>query len=134
MNKKQKRLLYRIIVSAVFFAAAMIFRFEKEIELILFLVSYLAVGGSILLKAAKNIYYGQVFNENLLMAIASVGAFIIGEYPEGAAVMLFYQVGELFEKIALDRSRKSIKALMNIRPDYANIEKDGRLLKFRPKK
>ncbi|HOJ47473.1 MAG TPA: heavy metal translocating P-type ATPase [Bacillota bacterium] len=132
MNKKQKRLLYRIIVSAVFFAAAMIFRFEKEIELILFLVSYLAVGGSILLKAAKNIYYGQVFNENLLMAIASVGAFIIGEYPEGAAVMLFYQVGELFEKIALDRSRKSIKALMNIRPDYANIEKDGQIIEVSP--
>jgi len=132
MNKKQKRLLYRIIVSVVFFAAAMIFRFEKEIELILFLVSYLAVGGSILLKAAKNIYYGQVFNENLLMAIASVGAFIIGEYPEGAAVMLFYQVGELFEKIALDRSRKSIKALMNIRPDYANIEKDGQIIEVSP--
>lgn len=132
MNKKQKRLLYRIIVSAVFFAAAMIFRFEKEIELILFLVSYLAVGGSILLKAAKNIYYGQVFNENLLMAIASVGAFIIGEYPEGAAVMLFYQVGELFEKIALDRSRKSIKALMSIRPDYANIEKDGQIIEVSP--
>lgn len=132
MSKKQKRLLYRIIFSAVFFAAALIFKFNNAVELVLFLISYLAVGGSILLKAAKNIYYGQIFNENLLMAIASVGAFIIGEYPEGTAVMLFYQVGELFEKIALDRSRKSIAALMDIRPDYANIEKDGQIMQVSP--
>ncbi len=132
MSKKHKKLLYRIICSAVLFAAAMIIPLKNEYELILFLASYLAVGESVLLKAAKNIYHRQVFNENLLMSIASIGAFVVGEYPEGVAVMLFYQVGELFEKIALERSRKSIMALMDIRPDYANIEKDGQVIQVSP--
>ena len=129
MSRKQKKTLTRIIVSAVFFAGALILTHFIELkwwaELILFLIPYLIIGYDILWKAARNIVSGQVFDECFLMTIATVGAFAVGEYPEGAAVMLFYQVGELFQSVAVGRSRKSIAALMDIRPDHANVVRDG---------
>ena len=91
-------------------------------ELSIFLIAYLIVGGEVLLRAIKNIFRGQIFDENFLMAIATIGAFIIGEFPEGVGVMLFYQVGELFQSVAVNRSRKSISSLMDIRPDFANLK------------
>jgi Cd2+/Zn2+-exporting ATPase len=90
--------------------------------------SYLIAGGDILMKAARNIVRGNIFDENFLMSIATIGAFLIGEYPEGVAVMLFYQVGELFQDYAVDTSRKSIAELMDIRPDYANVYKGNELI------
>lgn len=132
MNKKHKILLYKIVLSALLLLAAIIIPANGYLELILFLIPYFVIGGNVLWKAVKNIFHGQVLNENLLMSIATVGAFFISEYPEGVAVMLFYQVGELFEKIAVERSRKSIASLMDIRPDYANIEIDGKLIKVSP--
>lgn len=101
-------------------------------KLVIFLVSYLVIGGDVLLSAFKNILNGQVFDENFLMAIATVGAFAIGEYPEGVAVMLFYQLGELFQGIAVNNSRKSIVSLMDIRPDYANIKVGEGIKKVSP--
>ncbi|WHX47021.1 heavy metal translocating P-type ATPase [Paenibacillus woosongensis] len=103
-----------------------------ELELILFIASYLIVGGDIVFKALKNIVRGQVFDEYFLMSIATVGAFVIGEYPEGVAVMLFYQVGELFQSIAVNRSRKSISALMDIRPDFANLKTGNEIKRVSP--
>ena len=103
-------------------------------KLVIFLVSYLVIGGDVLLSAFKNILNGQVFDENFLMAIATVGAFAIGEYPEGVAVMLFYQLGELFQGIAVNNSRKSIVSLIDIRPDYANIKVEKRIKKVSPEK
>lgn len=137
MTRKQKKKLWQIIAGAVLLVAAYITRAVLKptawyVELIIFLVPYFVVGGTVLLKATKNIAHGQVFDENFLMAIATVGAFGIGDYPEGVAVMLFYQVGELFENIAVGKSRKSISSLMDIRPDYANIEKDGQLIQVAP--
>ena len=137
MTRKQKKKLWQIIAGAVLLVAAYITRAVLKptawyVELIIFLVPYIVVGGTVLLKAARNIAHGQVFDENFLMAIATVGAFGIGDYPEGVAVMLFYQVGELFENIAVGKSRKSISSLMDIRPDYANIEKDGQLIQVAP--
>jgi len=99
-----------------------IFEFTPQIGFIVFLVSYLLVGGEVVLRALKNISKGQVFDENFLMSVATIGAFAIGEYPEGVAVMLFYQVGEAFQRLAVNRSRKSISALMDIRPDFANLK------------
>ena len=101
-------------------------------KLAVFLISYFIIGGDVLLSAVKNILKGQVFDENFLMAIATVGAFAIGEYPEGVAVMLFYQLGELFQGIAVNNSRKSIIALMDIRPDYANLKTDNGIKKVNP--
>ena len=101
-------------------------------KLAVFLVSYFIIGGDVLLSAVKNILKGQVFDENFLMAIATIGAFAIGEYPEGVAVMLFYQLGELFQGIAVNNSRKSIIALMDIRPDYANLKTDTGIKKVNP--
>lgn len=137
MTRKQKKKLWQIIAGAVLLVAAYITRAVLKptawyVELIIFLVPYFVVGGTVLLKATRNIAHGQVFDENFLMAIATVGAFGIGDYPEGVAVMLFYQVGELFENIAVGKSRKSISSLMDIRPDYANIEKDGQLIQVAP--
>lgn len=118
-NKKEA---VRIVTGAVLFAAALLFKFSYWTEFALYLVSYALVGIEVLTKSVRNILRGQVFDENFLMSIATIGAFAIGEFPEGVAVMLFYQVGELFQDIAVNRSRKSIASLMDIRPDYANLK------------
>ncbi|MBR4658241.1 MAG: heavy metal translocating P-type ATPase [Clostridia bacterium] len=129
MTRRQKKTLVRIIVSSVLFAAALIISHAAELpwwaELLTFLPSYLIVGWDVLWKAARNIVHGQVFDECFLMSIATLGAFAVREFPEAAAVMLFYQVGELFQSVAVGRSRRSIAALMDIRPDHANVIRDG---------
>ena len=123
----------KIIISAILFVLALVIPFSNElINNGLFIISYLVVGFEILKKAVRNIFRGKVFDENFLMAVATIGAFAIGEFPEAVAVMLFYQVGELFQSYAVDKSRKSIASLMDIRPDYANIEKDGKVEKVDP--
>ena len=123
----------KIIISAILFVLALVIPFSNEwINNGLFIISYLVVGFEILKKAVRNIFRGKVFDENFLMAVATIGAFAIGEFPEAVAVMLFYQVGELFQSYAVDKSRKSIASLMDIRPDYANIEKDGKIEKVDP--
>jgi cadmium-exporting ATPase len=123
----------KIIISAILFVLALVIPFSDEwINNGLFIISYLVVGFEILKKAVRNIFRGKVFDENFLMAVATIGAFAIGEFPEAVAVMLFYQVGELFQSYAVDKSRKSIASLMDIRPDYANIEKDGKIEKVDP--
>lgn len=136
MTKKQKKVLIRIIVSAVLLAAIMIItklvEINKWIQLVLYLVPYLIIGYDILKKALKGIFKGQIFDENFLMAVATVGAVALGEFSEGAAVMLFYQIGELFQSVAVGKSRKNITSLMDIRPDYANIELNGKLEKIDP--
>ena len=122
-----------IVISAILFVLALVIPFSNEwINNGLFIISYLVVGCEILKKAVRNIFRGKVFDENFLMAVATIGAFAIGEFPEAVAVMLFYQVGELFQSYAVDKSRKSIASLMDIRPDYANIEKDGKIEKVDP--
>ena len=126
MNKKQKKMLVRIGAGAVLFALALLLPAEGTLRLAAFIVPYAVVGWDVLWRAVRNITRGQVFDENFLMSIATIGAFCVGEYPEGVAVMLFYQVGELFQSYSVGRSRQSIAALMDIRPDYANLEKpDG---------
>lgn len=136
MTKKQKKVLYRIIASIVLLVAIFVFtkfvEVNKWIELLLYLVPYLVIGYDILKKAVKGIFKGQVFDENFLMAVATVGAVALGDYKEGVAVMLFYQIGELFQSVAVGKSRKNITSLMDIRPDYANIEVDGKLEKVDP--
>ena len=136
MTKKQKKVLYRIIASIVLLVAIFVFtkfvEVNKWIELLLYLVPYLVIGYDILKKAVKGIFKGQVFDENFLMAVATVGAVALGDYKEGVAVMLFYQIGELFQSVAVGKSRKNITSLMDIRPDYANIEIDGKLEKVDP--
>lgn len=148
MTKKQKKVLRRIIISAVLLVAmAVTFTvLEKTgtvdlenpsimwrcIEIVAYLIPYLIIGYDILKKAFLGIIHGEVFDENFLMAIATVGAMVLGEYKEASAVMLFYQVGELFQSYAVGKSRKNITALMDIRPDYANIEKDGKLEQVDP--
>ena len=128
MSKKQKAMLGRILIGAVLFVAAILIPTEGWLRLVLFLIPYLAIGYKVLWKAAVNIAHGHVFDENFLMCIATIGAFAAGEYMEGVAVMLFFQVGELFENCAVSRSRKSISELMDIRPDVANVERaDGTL-------
>ncbi len=129
MTKKQKHLLTRIIVAAVLFAAGGLLHLEGWVELGVYLVCYAVIGWDIVWKAITNILHGQVFDENFLMTIATVGALILGEHSEGVAVMLFYQVGEWFQSYAVSKSRRSITSLMDIRPDYANIEKDGKIIK-----
>lgn len=132
MKAKEKRVLIRIIVAAVLVAAAMLAPLEGVWRLLAFLVPYAVVGWDVLWGAIRNILRGQVFDENFLMALATVGAFCIGEYPEGVLVMLLYQVGELFQDFAVDRSRRSIASLMDIRPDWANIEREGKLVQVSP--
>ena len=123
----------KILISLVLFVFAMVIKFENPwINNWIFIVSYIVVGFEILKKAIRNIFKGKVFDENFLMSIATIGAFAIGEFPEAVAVMLFYQVGELFQSYAVDRSRKSITSLMDIRPDYANAYRDGKLEKVDP--
>lgn len=132
MTKKQKKMLGRILASAVLLLAAVCLPLEGPWRLAAFLVPYAVIGWDVIWKAVRNIAHGQVFDENFLMALATVGAFATGEFPEGVAVMLFYQVGELFQSYAVGRSRKSIAALMDIRPDYANILRDGKLEQVDP--
>ena len=132
MTKKQKKMLYRILVSFVLFLIAVLLPLEGLLRLPVFLIPYAIVGWDVLWKAVRNILNGQVFDENFLMAVATLGAFGCGEYPEGVAVLLFYQVGELFQSVAVSRSRQSIADLMDIRPDYANIERDGQLVQVDP--
>ena len=123
----------KIIIALILFLLAMTINFNNEmITKVIFIIAYLIVGLEILKKALRNITRGKVFDENFLMSVATIGAFAIGEFPEAVAVMLFYQVGELFQSYAVDKSRKSIANLMDIRPDYANIEKDGKLEKVDP--
>lgn len=136
MTKKQKKVLIRIIIAAVLIAALkLLFHFvtvNKYIELVAFLVPYFVIGYDIVKKAIHGIFNGEVFDENFLMAIATVGAIALGEYVEGTAVMLFYQIGELFQSYAVGKSRKNITSLMDIRPDYANIEEDGKIEQVDP--
>ena len=136
MNKKQKKVLIRIIISSVLLVALMItsklVQLNKWVEFVLFLVPYLIIGYDILKKAIKGIAKGRVFDENFLMAVATIGAVALGDFAEGAAVMLFYQIGELFQSVAVGKSRRNITSLMDIRPDYANVEVDGKLEKVDP--
>ncbi len=139
MTKKQKKLLLRIIAATVLFAPLYVLELLEVTEdwawyvaLPIFLVPYLIAGYDVLRKAVRNICHGQIFDENFLMCIATVGAFAVGEYPEASAVMIFYQVGELLQGIAVGRSRRSVSDLMDIRPDYANVERDGELLRVDP--
>lgn len=132
MSRKQKKMLIRIGASAVLLAAAALLPLGGLWRLGAFLIPYAVIGWDILWKAVRNILRGQVFDENFLMALATLGAFCTGEYPEGVAVMLFYQVGELFQSYAVGKSRKSIAALMDIRPDYANVERNGKLIQVSP--
>ena len=137
MTRKQKKMLVRIAVSAALLIAAVLVPYQGLWRFALFLPAYFVIGWDVLWKAARNIAHGQVFDENFLMALATVGAFCTGffgqgEYPEAVFVMLFYQVGELFQSYAVGKSRKSIASLMDIRPDYANVERDGKLLQVDP--
>ncbi len=132
MTKKQKKMLYRILISFALFVCALLLPVEGFLRLPFFLVPYAIVGWDVIWKAVRNIANGQVFDENFLMAVATLGAFGCGEYPEGVAVLLFYQVGELFQSVAVSRSRQSIADLMDIRPDYANVERDGQLVQVDP--
>ena len=132
MGKKQKKMLARILVSAVLFAAGFFLPLAGWSQLVFYLAVYAIIGWDIVWKAVRNIAHGQVFDENFLMALATIGAFCLQEFPEAVEVMLFYQVGELFQSYAVGRSRQSIAALMDIRPDYANIERDGKLEQVDP--
>lgn len=128
-----KKRLYKIIISAILFVIALIVMFPNIwINRAIYVFSYLIVGFEILKKAVRNIKRGKVFDENFLMSVATIGAFAIGEFPEAVAVMLFYQIGELFQDFAVDKSRKSISSLMDIRPDYANVLRDGKEGKIDP--
>ena len=132
MTKKQKTNLIRIIVSAVLVIGVWVSPLTGWLEGVLYLIPYFIVGYDILLKAVKGIFRGQVFDENFLMAVATVGAMALGDWREGCAVMVFYQIGELFQSYAVGKSRRSISDLMDIRPDYANIESGGALEKVDP--
>ena len=136
MNKKQKKILWRIIISAVLvIALTVIFKFVQAniwVQAVLYMIPYAVIGYDILKKAVKGIFKGRIFDENFLMAVATVGAIGLGDFREGVAVMLFYQIGELFQSVAVGKSRKNITELMDIRPDYANIEVDGKLTQVDP--
>lgn len=132
MTRKQKHLLYRILAAAALFALGSLLHLGGWAEMGIFLVCYVVIGWDIVWKAITNILSGQVFDENFLMTIATIGALILGEHSEGVAVMLFYQVGEWFQSYAVSKSRKSIASLMDIRPDYANVERDGKLVSVDP--
>ena len=136
MTKKQKKMLIRIIVSAVLIVALKVlgglFEINRYLEFALYMIPYLVIGYDILRKAFLGIKNKQVFDENFLMAVATVGAIALGDYTEGVAVMLFYQIGELFQSYAVGKSRRNISELMDIRPDYANVEVDGELRQVDP--
>nr|WP_206406644.1 heavy metal translocating P-type ATPase [Clostridium sp. ATCC 25772] len=130
--KEHKKEINKLILGGTIFLIGNILNLENNIELIIFLIAYVIVGGEIVLRAVKNIARGQIFDENFLMTIATIGAFIVGQYPEGVGVMLFYQVGELFQHIAVNNSRKSISSLMDIRPDFANLKKGNDIVVVSP--
>ena len=138
MNKKQKKMLLRIVISAVMLIGLELIPVTGLIQLLLYFITYFIIGYDILKKAGKGILNKQVFDENFLMAVATIGAFALaiydqsGDYVEGIAVMLFYQIGELFQSYAVGKSRKNISALMDIRPDYANLEHNGQIEKVDP--
>ena len=132
MNKKQKKVLIRIIVAVALLIILSFVPAEGWLQLVLYMIPYLVIGYDILKKAVKGIMNRQVFDENFLMAVATVGAIALGDYKEGVAVMLFYQIGELFQSYAVGKSRRNISELMDIRPDYANIEKDGEVVQVDP--
>ena len=132
MNKKQKKMLTRIIIAFVLIAILSVLSVDGYLEFALYMIPYLVIGYDILIKAFKGIRNKQVFDENFLMAVATIGAILLKDYKEGTAVMLFYQIGELFQSYAVGKSRRNITELMDIRPDYANIENDGKLEKVDP--
>ena len=138
MTKKQKKMLVRILITAVMLIALKFIPITGVPQLLAYVAAYLVIGYDILRKAGKGILNGRAFDENFLMTLATLGAFFLaiwtksGDYVEGIAVMLFYQIGELFQSYAVGRSRKNISALMDIRPDYANIEQDGQLTQVDP--
>ncbi|MFB1051245.1 heavy metal translocating P-type ATPase [Paraliobacillus sp. JSM ZJ581] len=132
MSKKEKKRLLRILIASVGFITALFLKLDGIAAFLMYLIPYLIVGGDILWKAARNIARGQVFDENFLMSVATIGAFFLGEYSEGIAVMLFFQVGELFQSYAVSKSRRSISELMDIRPDYANVIRNGELIQVDP--
>ncbi|ACL74621.1 heavy metal translocating P-type ATPase [Ruminiclostridium cellulolyticum] len=131
MNKA-KKVIIRIGAGTLLLIIAVVASFPSYLNLAFFVSAYLIIGGDVLWRALRNISHGQVFDENFLMSIATVGAFFVGEYPEAVSVMLFYQVGEMFQDFAVNRSRKSISALMDIRPDYANVKRNGELVTVDP--
>ena len=132
MTRKQKHLLYRIFLAVVLFAAGSLLPLSATMETGVFLLCYAVIGWDIVWKAITNILHGQVFDENFLMTIATIGALILGEHSEGVVVMLFYQIGEWFQSYAVSKSRRSIASLMDIRPDYANVERNGKLEQVDP--
>ncbi len=132
MTRKQKKLLLQISVSVLLFATALIIIPAGALQIAVYLASFFAVGYSVLFKALKNICHMQIFDENFLMSLATAGAIAIGEYPEAVFVMMFYQIGQLFESVAVGKSRKSITKLMDLRPDYANVERDGNIIMLSP--
>lgn len=120
MNKKQKKMLIRIVIAAVLVVAFSLIPMKGYVKFVLFMIPYLVIGYDILKKAGKGILNRQMFDENFLMAVATIGAILLGDYKEGVAVMLFYQIGELFQSYAVGKSRRNISELMDIRPDYAD--------------
>ena len=132
MTKQNKKDLCKILVAAALFVLGNVVNGAEIVRFAFFFAAFIVAGGEVLLNAARNITYGQIFDEEFLMTIATIGAFCVGEYPEGAAVMLFFQIGELFQSYAVNKSRKSISDLMNIRPDFANVLVDGNVVKTDP--
>ena len=132
VSRKHRKILWRIIAAAAVFAAVVCMPLKGWLRFAAFLIPYGIIGWDVLFKAGKNILRGRVFDENFLMGIATVGALAIGEYPEAVAVMLFYQVGELFQKLAVGKSRRSIAELMDIRPDTAFVLRDGSEIELPP--
>ncbi|MCI5835103.1 MAG: HAD-IC family P-type ATPase, partial [Firmicutes bacterium] len=134
MNKKEKKLLKQIIYSIIFLLLALILPINGYLKIVLYLISYYFVGKNVYVKSIKNIKNKEIFDENFLMLIATIGAFSINDFLEGVLVMLLYQIGELFQSYAVNKSRKSISSLMDVRPDYANILENGKLKKISPYK
>ena len=132
MTENEKKELIKIVVTIILLLIISIISITDQQKIILYILAYLIVGYKVLFKAVKNIFSGQIFDENFLMSIATIGALITGEYLEAVLVMLLYQIGELFQSYAVGKSRKSITELMDIRPDYANIEKNGKVEKVDP--
>ena len=132
MEKEEKINLFRIITTIILFAITFIPSLNSNIKISLYIISYLVIGGDILINAIKNIFKGELFDENFLMSLATVGALVIGEYPEAIAVMLFYQIVELFQDMAVEKSKANITKLMDIRPDFANVYKNNNVEKVDP--
>ena len=133
MSRKMSKQLIKIIISLLLVVISLLLKFDTELySNILYVIAYIIVGYDIVLKAVRNIFKGKVFDENFLMTVATIGAFCIGEFPEAVAVMLFYQIGELFQSYAVDRSRKSVASLMDIRPDYANVYREDEIERIDP--